>query len=588
MLKAGLGMKADGTENEFDVTDLYNLVSEPDQYDAFMQSLLTKLDALQQGENEAPVQPLGSHWGKASLLLDKVTPWRNETKSELDAFLAGKMQAMLAIDGEGSIVGANPAARSLYDLGPRARLQDMPLSSADCATLQKLISSIIAGSRRGNSPNNVRRFQNQRTEKPLLMTLERRHDECEDRYLTIIMTNDIYWPTYLGPILQDLFNLTLAEIEVIRLMLGGHRTKEIAEARMASITTVRSQLRAIFSKTDTTSQIECVRMVIGLALMHDQDDGNLIAARLQAENETTHFPRESQRRIFKLRNGRQIDYSIFGVEDPNKRKGTILFYHDQALGDTWFKEAVAAATLAGLQIIAPLRPGFGRTTIYQGEASDPKVFAPDIKLLLDHLKVDKTALMTLRSGLVHGLAAAQIMPERITSVTAANPILPAICDADLEGTNGYNLLIPKTRLHFPQALRFLCKAGFAFVTTKGPEAFARAVVRDSPRDYEWVSRPEILPVIISGLPVHREQGYVGNYGDIAYADDWTGLLRGTPAPVRLVIGEHDRNVQWTAARRWASALDHVELHVLPDSGYFVQHQQPGQFLAWLKQDLGVF
>jgi len=55
--------------------------------------------------------------------------------------------------------------------------------------------------------------------------------------------------------------------------------------------------------------------------------------------------------------------------------------------------------------------------------------------------------------------------------------------------------------------------------------------------------------------------------------------------VRLVIGEHDRNVQWAAARRWSGALDHVALEVLPDSGYMVFHQQYTQILDWVAEDL---
>ena len=58
-------------------------------------------------------------------------------------------------------------------------------------------------------------------------------------------------------------------------------------------------------------------------------------------------------------------------------------------------------------------------------------------------------------------------------------------------------------------------------------------------------------------------------------------------PVRRVIGEHDRNVQWGAARRWSEALDHVELHVLPDSGYMVCHQQYAQIIDWAQADLSL-
>ena len=580
-------MNSDNTQTEFNFSNIYTLVSEPEQYDSFMRSLLAKLDLVQQQGSSSKPESFGAHWGKASALLDKVTPWQSETKSDLDKFLAVKMQAMLAIDEGGNIIAANSAARSLYNLSPKAKVNDLPLSTNDIATLIGKINSIILGQHGKNSPNDVGRFQNQNNKSSILFKLDAYHDASMNSPRVILMTNEIYWPQYLGPILQDLFNLTQAEIEIVRLMMSGAKVSEIAKKRSASVTTVRSQLRSIFSKTDTSSQIECLRMVIGLALMHDHDDGKVVAARIQAGFDTAHYPRENQRQLLTLKNGRQVDFSIFGAKNGPKLKGRILFFHDQALGDTWFKDAVIAASRAGIQIIAPLRPGFGRTTIYEGVYSDPIAFAPDIKELLDYLKVDEAAIMSIRSGLVHSLAAAQLMPNRFTSITAANPILPVLCDADLEGTNGYNLLIPKTRLHFPQALRFLCKAGFAFVTAKGPEAFAKAVVRDAPMDLEWVSRPEILPSITAGQIVHREQGYVGNYGDIAYADDWTYLLTESSIPIRMVIGEHDCNVQWSAARRWASQLDHASLHVLADSGYFVQHQQPSQFLNWMKQDLQI-
>ena len=574
-------------KNEFNFTEIYELVSEPGEYDAFMRNLLEKWNISDPSDGENTPKALDEHWGKASSLVDKVTPWRLETENELEKYLSTKLHIMLAIDIDGNIIAANSAARSLYDLMHQAHIDDLPLSTTDTTKLAKQINTVISGRNGRNHPNNIWRFRNQNTQKPILFKLEEYDDRENGQKLAILVSNEIYWPQHLGVILQDLFDLTHAEIDIVRLMIGGARVEDIADKRSTSKTTVRSQLKSIFAKTETPSQLECMRLVIGLALMHDRDEGNLIAARIQAGTETAHYPRENQRHLLLLKNGRQLDYSVFGAQNGPKLKGHVLFCHDQAFGDTWFKEAVIAATRAGIQIIAPLRPGFGRTTIYEGATSDPMAFAPDVKELLDHLHIDKAAIMTVRAGFVHGLAAADLMPNRFTKITAATPILPTLCDDDLEGMNGYNLLIPKTRLHYPKALRFLCKAGFAFVSAKGPEAFAKAVVRDSPKDCEWVCRAEILPLIIAGLPVHREQGYLGNYGDIAYADDWTHLLENAPIPVRMAIGEDDRNVQWAAARRWATTLNHVDLHVLPDSGYFTQHQHPGQFLDWLKEDLQI-
>ena len=194
-------------------------------------------------------------------------------------------------------------------------------------------------------------------------------------------------------------------------------------------------------------------------------------------------------------------------------------------------------------------------------------------------------VLALSSGLVHSLALAALIPDRIKAITACHPLLPVINDADLEGTNGYNYLIPHARLHFPASLPFLCKAGFAFVMRSGPAAFGKAVMRASPRDVEWIMRPDILPVMIHGRRVHRDQGYIGNFGDLSFSEDWRPLMRNCPVPVRLVIGEWDRNVQWGPAKRWSAELEHVDLHVLPDSGYMVHHQRYETILNWLEVDL---
>lgn len=562
------------------IEQIYDLVTAPEDYDQFMLSLQQQLDALPGRGEAARATLIESHLKRASELVDIITPWRRETDDGLTAELAKKHQATFVLSEGGEIVDANLAARTLYSLPPRARTDDLPLDDHDIARLRRAALDIIRGTA-SNTPNSILRLHNVETEGAFLATLSAFVLKGSGTIRAVVKTGDVAWPSHLGPILSDLFDLTVAEIEVVRLLVQGHKVEDIATLRSTSKTTVRSQLRAIFSKTNTGSQIDCVRMVFGLAIMQDMDEGHLLATRIQAAQETPFFPRDNDLHIFHQPDGRQTEYSDFAARNGP----VILFYHDQAFGDVWFGDAVAAAKQKGLRVIGPRRPGFGHSTVYPGKWSEPRNFAPEVERLLDHLEIEHVALIALSSGLVHGLALAERIPERITSITAGHPLLPVVSDADLEGTNGYNRLIPHTRLHFPQAIRFLCKAGFAFVSSSGPGAFGKAVMRASPWDVDWISRPDILPVMEKGRRVHEHQGYVGNFGDISYGRDWSDLLTNCPVPVRLVIGENDRNVQWVSARRWASDHDHIELHVLPDSGYMVQHQQFRQFLNWVDEDL---
>jgi len=563
------------------IDQIYALVTTPQDYDTFMVELQTQLDTLP-GRGEPDRSSLiAQHLSRASQLVDIVTPWRRTNDDGLTAELAKKHQATLVIDNSGTIVDANMAARTTYSLGDKATVNDLPLDVNDRETLLSRVRDVIHGNTRSNHPNTVLKLHKLATNASFLASLSPFVAETTGEVFAIVKTGDIAWPSYLGPILSDLFDLTNAEIEVVRLLVQGKRIEQIADSRSTTKTTVRAQLRSIFAKTGTETQLDCVRTVFGLAIMHDTDEGQLLATRIQAAQETPFFPRDSQLHICTLKNKRQIEYSDFAASDGQ----VVLFYHDQAFGDVWFCDAVSEAKRLGLRVIGPRRPGFGRTTLYPGQWSEPRKFAPEVIELLDDLGIDKVTLLTLSSGLVHGLALAELIPERIAAITAAHPLLPVRSDGDLEGTNGYNYLIPHTRLHFPHAIRFLCKAGFAFVSASGPGAFGKAVMRASPWDVEWISRVDILPVMEKGRRVHEHQGYVGNFGDISYAKDWSDLLENCPIPVRLVIGENDRNVQWNSAHEWVERLEHVNLHVLPESGYMVHHQQANQILSWLASDL---
>ncbi len=64
------------------------------------------------------------------------------------------------------------------------------------------------------------------------------------------------------PTLIRLFALTPAEAQLARLLLEGHSLAQAAECRGVTETTVRSQLKTIFSKTETRSQADLVRMLL--------------------------------------------------------------------------------------------------------------------------------------------------------------------------------------------------------------------------------------------------------------------------------------------------------------------------------------
>lgn len=72
-----------------------------------------------------------------------------------------------------------------------------------------------------------------------------------------------------GVNLRRLYGLTAAEADLAAGLLHGLRLEDFAEERGVRLTTVRTQLRALFEKTDTNRQPELVRLLTRLTLLRD-------------------------------------------------------------------------------------------------------------------------------------------------------------------------------------------------------------------------------------------------------------------------------------------------------------------------------
>ncbi len=64
---------------------------------------------------------------------------------------------------------------------------------------------------------------------------------------------------------SKLFNLTATEHKIVHLLTNGLNLNMISEERNTTISTVRKQIKAIFLKTGSSSQLELVRRAMGLS-----------------------------------------------------------------------------------------------------------------------------------------------------------------------------------------------------------------------------------------------------------------------------------------------------------------------------------
>jgi len=71
--------------------------------------------------------------------------------------------------------------------------------------------------------------------------------------------------------LRIAYSLTPAESELLGLLASGHCLSDAAKARGVSLNTVRSQLKQVFAKTDTSRQAALIRLVLTGAAAYPDD-----------------------------------------------------------------------------------------------------------------------------------------------------------------------------------------------------------------------------------------------------------------------------------------------------------------------------
>lgn len=101
----------------------------------------------------------------------------------------------------------------------------------------------------------------------------RDHDELESQFKGCLVY--VIDPTKTDVVttegMQALYNLTGSESEICKLLAEGLKPDEVADSRNVSLGTVRSQIRALFEKTQTNSQVDLVRLALTVNLPIDPE-----------------------------------------------------------------------------------------------------------------------------------------------------------------------------------------------------------------------------------------------------------------------------------------------------------------------------
>ena len=273
---------------------------------------------------------------------------------------------------------------------------------------------------------------------------------------------------------------------------------------------------------------------------------------------------DHEARILALQSGRRLCFAEYGAPD-----GQPLFYFHG-----WPSSRLQASLLhdlaraAGLRIIAPDRPGAGK--------SDPdperhlRDWPPLVAELADHLGIDRFLVMGVSGGGPYATACAYWLPKRVraAAVVCGAPPLHEFPDRSAL-LFPYRLLL-RLRPVAPALMILLLPLSRWIASQEAHQAPLRWVLRwVDPVDRAALERHDDLRVIMAGFLEGSSQGGMPMVRDAdIYLEDWEIDYAQFTTPVDIWHGALDRNLPIAIAREVAARIPTARTHWIEDEGHY--------------------
>lgn len=362
--------------------------------------------------------------------------------------------------------------------------------------------------------------------------------------------------------LTEQFGLSLAESEVLHLLVSGVPTDDIATQRAVSMNTVRTQIRRLLEKTGAGSLSDLIRHTLMICA---QMETVSLAVRL-AGQQTQDGARDLQSIL--TSDGRLLSFREMG--DPNGRP--MLFLHNM-MGGTALPAAIQRTARArGWRIIAPSRPGFGASdSVGLKDMALVDRTAKDLHELLDHLGVPAALVLGLMSSAGLALRFAYLYPGRTKAVL--NISHAAVMDDQMiAAMTNPSRTMATTYRRSALALRFLVRVAVASVDVVGPEHMVRRMLSQCPADAKLLEDPQTVQALnnmlqhttVQGGEAFSKDGFVSlhNFRDII-----TALP--PELPTLCLLGGQDVIYVAEQALRILQGVQGYPVEVIPDAGQYL-------------------
>ena len=542
------------------VDRLYEVAVDPVRLEDLMLVWEVAQAPMRTGLVEAAVElddeDIEAHLRRATVFLDRFEATRGEAvyRSVLEDI---PRSAAFLSDGGAGIAAFNRPAAVAFGLKDGAHLVDLPFDADDISLLRGVIYKVASGQAERVV---TLRIRSSVTGSPVIVRIGPIASD-NAKPLALVMSTELVWPEGFEVTVQEAFALTAAEVEIVQAMTLGLPIKDIAEARGRSAETVRTQVRSILAKTETHSQSELIRVMLGLmdvAFMPSESAGpvpNRAGALEQLSFQQTTGA-----------DGRRLEWIEFG----SPTGAPCLFMHLDYGLIRWPATAERAARMRGIRVIVPVRAGYGRSELHPRGVDHLQGVTTDYLTVLDRLGVSRIAVIAMGADLRFALNLSLKKPGLVTGILGCAAQLPLRTAAQYDRMDKWQRFILANARYAPKVLPFLVQAGFSLARRLGKEKFFAQVNGGSAADMEAFGIPEIREAVLAGSEVSLGAKILAHEAFtrecIGSEKDWSDLVHAVTVPVQLLQGDQDPQTPVQTINELILNYPHLDVSFVPNTG----------------------
>ncbi|WP_221798684.1 alpha/beta fold hydrolase [Oceanobacter mangrovi] len=450
----------------------------------------------------------------------------------------------LVLTEAGVILAQNRAAATLFHTTDGENHSRLGISSSEFASFQQRIFT-----HRG--PTLLQTWPESRQQMPLIMTAS----YYEPHHVFVLQSLECRWPESIDHALQELFDLTASERDILACLAQGMTAEQISEQRVRALGTVRQQIKTLMNKLGTHRQNQAVSLAAAIA---NRTQGNTLSHSQPGQISS----RPLQLGEF-VRDNRLVGWRRYGP-----RSGIpVLLLHGPFFGAGDFEHDRELAHQHNFCVWIPERPGYGRTQPAGRDIDPLENQLQDCLELMQRENIEQAFLLSHESGLIPALALAERAPQRFHGLLAVSPSGHFKPNVNLEAIPRQQRMLLWAARHAHWMLRMMIRLGMVQVRQLGPERWVEAIFADSPLDLKVLNEDSMRQGKLGTYHYNYSQNGAGLELDVQQTTTaWDRLVSTVRLPFLGIMGSQNATTPPDFVRSLLDLNDQIQLLEIPEAG----------------------